>query len=136
MKYIKTLPAFWLTRLYLASSVLIFSCIGTFDTASIVHRSILGSGPEGFWCLVALGGLSFFSLLDVVINDLMPPCFYLRFIERNRHLVYMGLSVGITSTAYVIAVHSGLVSIHARLALESFIAAALAFLDLFYRHRK
>lgn len=132
----KKLPNYWSIRLYLSLSVLILALTTIFDPARLAYRIIAASGAAGFWCILGLACLSLCAVIDVVVNDLLPDHCCLHCTERYRHLVYMGLALGLMSTAFVIAQHVGLASLHAELVLESSIAAALAFIDLYQRHRQ
>lgn len=130
------LPQFWFGRLYIALHVGVIALVACFGDGTLMHKVVLASGPEGFWCILALAAVSAVAVADVVINDLLPARYALTAVKRHRHYVYIALAIGLTSLAFVIAKQVGLSTLHSSVALGVGGAAWIAFLDLYARHRE
>ena len=129
-------PRYWITRLYVALSTLVSAVIIVFEDEALVHKIVWHSGPTGMWCVVALALVALVAAADVVVNDLLPDRFVFEVAKRNRHLVYMALSMGLMSLCFVMTQSKGEWSqVTLRYQLDALVAATLAVLDLFSRHR-
>lgn len=130
----KKLPAYWLARLYVAMSVLYITLLSVYDTGTMAYRLVGNSG--GTVPMLVLAGVALMALADVVINDLLPRRFRFAFACHYRHLIYMAMALGLVSTGFIVAKEHGLATLHARLSIDAAVATAVAFFDLFARHRK
>jgi CHASE2 domain-containing sensor protein len=133
---ISTLPRYWITRLYVALCTLVSIAVTWLEPESIAHRLVDATGGQGWPLIAMLAGVACLAIVDVLVNDLLPLRFTFLRAKRHRHLIYAALSMGIFSLSYVILVGAGgwrpLVLPYW---LNGGVAAAVAFLDLFQRHR-
>lgn len=129
-------PRYWITRLYVALSTIVSCVIIAFEDESLVHRIITESGPTGMYCVLILALVAMIAAADVVINDLLPDAYQFEVAKRYRHLVYMALAMGLMSLCFVMTKAKGdWTQITLRYQLDAAVAATLAVLDLFSRHR-
>lgn len=131
---INTLPRYWLVRLYLALSVVIFTGTALYQPDTQIYRMISLSGGQFF--VFALMLLSLIAMLDAVVNDMFPDRYRLKWAMRHRHVIYMMIALGTFSMAYILWSLSGRpngAALH--LILSSAMATTIAFLDVFARHR-
>ena len=134
--HISTLSRYWLTRLYLACSILSPLFITWLEPEAITHRLINESGALGWYMALALGIVCVVGIVDVIINDILPDRYQLLCAKRHRHLIYMAMSIGTFSMLYMYVAVGG----HIRWlilpgAVDGTVAAVVAVLDLFNRHR-
>lgn len=129
------LPRYWMDRLYCACAILATLLITWAEPASLLHRAIARSGPEGWWCVGALCVLAALAGLDVVVNDMLPPRFSLPGTERFRHVLFLALGMGLLSVTYVLAEAVGFSPVLLLLPVHAAFTVAIAFFDLFHRHR-
>lgn len=130
------MSAYWFGRLNVALCIGVLATVAAFGTGTMLHWAVLMSGAAGFWCVLVLACLACLAVLDVIINDLLPECFTLKIVKRNRHLIYMALGIGTASLGFVIQQTSGLNAMHGLIFLNSFSAVSVAFLDLYARHKE
>ena len=133
MERIKLLPMYWFGRLYVSADVAIISLIACFGKDTLSYRIIELSGPEGFWCVLALACIALLGVLDVLINDLLPELFHLKTVKRHRHFLLMGIAIGSLSVAGIVAMTVGLSVLHISLALPVFGATCMAVMDVYAR---
>ena len=129
-------PRFWLSRLIVVLEVL-FIVVGVswFEPLSLTARALNASGPLAWVLLVILAVFCVASIADVIINDLMPARFALRFVLRRRHLSLMGISLMLAMISVLIVVAQGFTVLLFAYWLNAIFAAALAFIDAFARLR-
>lgn len=127
---------YWLTRLYIAMSVLVTCLIALLETGSANHRIIEAGGPIGSLSMAALMCLAFVALCDVVINDLMPARYRFEWSFDYRHLLYMWLALGLVSVSVVVMKAAGPTPLLLRFWLDASLATLVAFLDTYSRHRE
>ena len=129
-------PLYWLSRLIVPLEVL-FIVVGVswFEPLSLTARALNASGPLAWALLVVLGAFCAAAILDVVINDLMPPRFALRYAMRWRHLSFMGISLILGMISVLIVVAQGFTVLLFAYWLNAIFAAGLTFLDAFTRLR-
>lgn len=139
--HISTLPRYWITRLYVALATLAAIVATWLEPDALSHRLISNTGDQG-WALVwILALVSIAAVVDVVVNDLLPERFHLRATMRRRHLIYIALAVGIFCMSYAFLVGAAGADgawfrpLVLPYWLNGAVAAAVAFLDLFQRHR-
>lgn len=130
------MPRYWLVRLYVALSVLCTVLIICTEPNSLVHQVVAATGVHGWACVIALGVLASLALVDVVVNDLLPAHINVPLARRWRHLVYMLLAMGLVSITGVIAAGVGMTPLLLTFWLDAGVATAIAFFDLFSRHRR
>lgn len=135
--HISTLPRYWITRLYVALSVLLSLVVSWLETEALTHQLLNDSGRQGWWIVAALAMVCLTAVADVIVNDLLPTRFSLPTAKRHRHLIYIALSIGVFCMSYVFIVGDGgwFRPLVLPFWLHGVIAAAVAFLDLFQRHR-
>lgn len=101
----------------------------------MIYRVIQASGVAGVWCMAALAALAVLTVLDVLVNDWMPSRFKLTIAKDNRHFLYVGMAIGLTCMAFVIAKSTGLSAVHASIFLQVAAAVYVAFTDLLARRK-
>lgn len=124
-----------LARLYLAVSVIYTQVAAMTAPATLLYQALAKSVPFGVlgvWVLVAVASV---AVLDVVVNDWMPDRFELPTAYAQRHLVYMGLAMGLASISFVLTKSNGWGVLQWRYLLDAAAAVAIAFNDLLARHR-
>ncbi|MDP3228532.1 MAG: hypothetical protein Q8N13_11225 [Acidovorax sp.] len=117
----------WIARLYVSASVLVTGLIAAFDPDS-QHREVLLSSGElpGSVALALLIAVALAGIIDVAVNDWLPPQFDLPWTHRHRHVVYMVLAVGQVGLVFAL-VHGGDVRpVVARYALDAAMAVLIA----------
>jgi hypothetical protein len=129
------MPRYWLVRMYIALSVLTNVLIICSEPHALAHRVVASSGVLGWLCVGALGLLACLALADVVVNDLLPAHINLPVARRWRHLIYMLLALGLVSITGVIVAAIGPTTLLLTFWLDASVSVAIAFFDLFSRHR-
>lgn len=129
------LPRYWLERLSCSAAILATLLISWQEPDSLLHRVIDRSGPEGWWCVCALCALCGLGILDVVVNDFLPPRFTLQRAKDWRHLIFLAMGMGLVSVTYVMAEAEGWRPLLLLFPIHAVIAVAVAFFDMFQRHR-
>ncbi|CAN5857208.1 hypothetical protein BH11PSE13_BH11PSE13_12060 [soil metagenome] len=135
--HISTLPRYWITRLYVALSTVMSIIVSWLEPGALTHRLIDRSGEQGWVMVGLLAVVCGFAIVDVVVNELLPEKFKLPTAKKHRHLIYMALAMGIFCMSYVFIVGEGgwFRPLVLPFWLDGFVAAAVAFLDLYQRHR-
>lgn len=135
--HISTLPRYWITRLYVALSILTNILASWYEPQALTHKLIDASGEQGWVMVGILGSICIVAIADVVVNDLLPDKFRLASAKRYRHLIYIALAMGIFCMAYVFVAGDGSTfrPLVLPFLLNGAVSAAVAFLDLFQRHR-
>jgi hypothetical protein len=136
-RHISTLPRYWITRLYVALSALTSILVSWLEPQALTHKLIDASGRQGWAVVAILAAICLVAIADVIVNDLLPDQFKMVATKRHRHLIYIALAMGIFCTSYVFVAGDGsrFRPLVLPFWLDGFIAAAVAFLDLFQRHR-
>jgi FtsH-binding integral membrane protein len=132
--YRTTRDRYWLTRHYLAASTLVTYIIAAVP-GSLNARAIEATGDGGWLVLWFLGVVSLTSLCEAFITAFVPrmSCEWLR---HKRHTIFMVIAVGQLVMGYVVLIYApGSAALVLRFALDAAVAATLAFLDLFARHK-
>ena len=130
------LPAYWLTRLYVACSAFSTCCATLWEPAALTHRLISASGRPGWLLMVVMASLAACAIFDVVVNDLMPDRFKIGWAKQSRHLIYITLSMCSMLLTYVFVAGAGWWRpLMLPFLIDAFFGATVAFLDLFQRHR-
>lgn len=118
------------SRIYVTLSVLITILTLLFESSHIQNKIII---PD-FLLYIALS-VCLIGSIDILINDLAPDKYIFRTAYAYRHLVYMALSLISLSIAAGITLTSGGTIFLGRLWLDGMVAAFVAVLDIFARHR-
>lgn len=136
--HISTLPRYWITRMYVAASVLASVAVIWWEPHTLTHRLISQSGAAGWWLVALLAVVAGAGIVDVIVNDILPDRFHLLCIKQRRHLLYIGLAMGEASLCFVFAMGEGgwWRALLLPFLLDAAVAALVAFLDLFQRHRQ
>lgn len=128
------LARYWLTRLFLSSSLMLTALViyllpGSPVTAAL-HTVKHGVVILGFVALFA-----FLGVTEVLLNDLIPRCrSYLT--RDHRHWIYNGQALSILALVYVLVKGMGWTPILLVFADKLVVALLVAPLDLFARHRQ
>ena len=123
-----THPRFWLTRLYVCTSVLVTAAMGAAEPAHKVLNPDTFGGISAIMCLVAFG---LAGLLDTIGHDLMGrrECTFTK-LRRYRFFWLMGLATGLTALLLPAARWGAPEPTLARYALDAVAALVLAALDI------
>lgn len=118
------------SRIYVTLSILVTVLTLAFDPSTF-HTQI---HLPNFLLVTALG-ICAIGVIDILINDLAPDKYIFRIAYDYRHLVYMMLSLISLSIAAGITLTSGSTIFLSGLWLDGIVAAFVAVLDIFARHR-
>lgn len=129
------LTDYWMARLILCMYVLVTYIIAFFDPETRVAELVTASGPAGWWVMAGVGGLAGCGLLDILVNDFLPRPLTLESVYSRRHLLYLAMALGSTAISGVIATSEGWSLVLLKFWLDAAFAAAMAFLEMFPRHR-
>lgn len=117
-----------IARMYIVASILITVC------TLIRTPDVLGNFIPPFLIILAFG-VCMVAIVDIAINDIAPDEFIFHSAYKYRHLVYMLLSlISFSISAGAIIDFNGVLSVE-RLWLDGLVAAVVAVLDIFARHR-
>lgn len=130
-----TLPRYWLSRAIIAALSLFMGLTALLDQRTLVHAVLAGGDPMGQAVLMLLCAVAALALVDVLVNDLLPPRIVFRLARRARPLVYMALSVGNLMVGAMLARHVGFGWLHAQVMMVVVVAVGLAISDPFIQHR-
>lgn len=128
-------PRYWLGRMYVVLSVLTNMGFIYFEEQSLGHRVLVKLEPAGWVVLHIIAGLALLGLADVIVNDILPKRFSLRFTARWRHMIYMALSLCLASLMFLITAIYGNSAVNFALGLDMAMAASIGMLTPFARHR-
>ena len=120
----------WMARVFISLNVA-FACLLAFThVQDAIHTIMERAGTLGYVALTALLSLSALALADVLVNDLLPDRFILRIGLKYRHTIYMLMSLGCLSIAFVLVKtpEPSLALLH--YSLVAFGALVLAVLDV------
>jgi hypothetical protein len=126
---------YWLTRHYVAASTLVTYFIAWAAPDSLNARAIDATGAAGWWFMAVLALVSLLSLCEAFITAFVPrlTCEWLR---RRRHTLFMAMAIGQLCNAYAVLIYAPEnAALLVRFSLDATVAALLAFLDLFARHK-
>lgn len=126
---------YWLTRHYVAASTLVTFLIAITAPFSLNARAIEAAGPLGWFVIGVLAMVSFAALFEAFVTAFVPrqSCEWLR---KRRHTVFMTMALGQCVLAYLVLIHApDSAMLILRFSLDASVATAVAFLDLFARHK-
>ncbi len=121
----------WMTRFYVSGSVLVTASIAMLDPWS-QHRGIMDQ--DGTGGVIAIGLLALTAicgLVDVLINDWLPPRFSLSCTHRHRHIVFMVMAIGQVALAFVEARGHDIRPVMARYLLDALVASLVAIMGVY-----
>jgi hypothetical protein len=123
-----------IVRLYVTISIILSILSILFEPASI-HAQVVGSANLPIALFYTALGVGFVALLDIFINDILPNKYSFKQAYLYRHLIYMSLSlISFSLSAGLLITFSGSILV-GRLWLDGVVAATVAVLDIFARHR-
>jgi ABC-type Na+ efflux pump permease subunit len=122
-------------RLYVVLSVFTSVVMSIFEPASIHHQIFDATGTGSLLVLTAIGAIAGIAFMDIIVNDLAPNKYQLKIFYDNRHILYMALSLGMYGISAAMIFTYGASAVLIRLWLDGGVAAAVAVLDIFARHR-
>lgn len=108
-----------IARAFALLSAAITSYLGWLSPSSLTGRILSMGGEIGVLALVLLSLAAAVGLLDILINDMMPPRFTLRIVAQHRHsgynligLLYLvqavpGMSLDAAGSAGLVAYYCG-----------------------------
>lgn len=128
--------AYWFTRLYVAVSVLLKLAVSLLDTSSSLHPLLAESGQHVLFAVTLLVILCVVCVLDTAFNDLTSPRVHLPVLRQYRHATFMLMGLGLMSIVSAICAARGFSLLTLVFVVDAAAAVAVAFLDLFARHRK
>lgn len=125
---------YFLTRLYVAASVLITVLSVVFEPLSLNSQAAWSAKlpdtlfyPAIVVCVIAL--------LDVFVNDILPSKYRFAHAYNFRHIIYMCMAlISFSLSAGLLLTFGGSILV-GRLWLDGSIASAVAILDIFARHK-
>lgn len=120
----------WLARLIVASDLLVWCVILITEPTSLVNRTINQAGMSGQIAVFGLILIGCMAVVDVIVNDLMPPHFLLRCAIRHRHTVYMLICLGCLSMVFVTVKSYGFSVVLLHYGFLAVAALAIALLDI------
>lgn len=123
-----------IARVYVTISIFLSVLISLYDPISIQAKSIIYTGGNDFMLYAAIFICSL-SVFDIIINDILPDKYIFKHAYENRHVIYMGLALISFSLSLGIIFTFGGVFQLGRLWLDGFVAAIVAVLDIFARHK-
>lgn len=124
-----------IVRLYVSISIMLSVFSILFEPASI-HAQVVGSANLPTALFYAALGVGLVALFDIFINDILPNKYSFKHAYLYRHLVYMSLAlISFSLSAGLLITFSGSILV-GRLWLDGVVAATVAVLDIFARHRK
>lgn len=123
-------------RVYVVLSVITTLIVAMFEPNSIYFQHFMQTKFESKFVLGIITMIAVAAIVDLIVNDFMPNKYKIMIFYNKRHLIYMGMSLGMygMTAAIILTEHSGVVLL--RLWLDGFIAAVIAVLDIFARHGK
>lgn len=127
--------AYWMTRLYIAMSVMLKLAISTLDVVSPLHAALM-PGHRVLLPLSGLCALCVVAVVDVAANDLTSPRVHLPLLREHRHVTFMLMGLGLMSIVSAISATQGFCLSALMFVVDAAAAVAVAFLDLFARRRK
>jgi hypothetical protein len=117
-----------IARIYIVLSVLITVC------TLLKAPYALGAYIPPFLVVLAFG-VCMVAILDIIINDIAPDKYIFHSAYKYRHIVYMLISlISFSISAGAVLDSNGVLSVE-RLWLDGLVAAVVAVLDIFARHR-
>lgn len=122
------------SRIYVAFSIMFSTLAFAFEPLSRNGAAQIATNTPDIWIWSALL-LCFLAVVDIIVNDLAPPKYVLKFTYNHRHIIYMCLGVLSFSISVAVAKTYGTSFYMCRLWLDGGIAAVVAVLDIFGRYR-
>jgi hypothetical protein len=120
----------WLARLLVAGNAILACLLILQEPSSLLNQTVDRAGLPGHISVSALVVLGFLAVVDVVINDLLPPKYELRCALQYRHTVYMLIALGCLSLIFVIVKSHGPSSSMVHYGMVAVAAMVLAVYDL------
>lgn len=126
---------FMIARLYVAISILI-SVFSVLIEPVAVHSKAVTPIMLPMALFYSAVFVCVLALLDTFINDILPNKYHFKQAFAYRHLIYMSLAlISFSLSAGLLITYGGSIFV-GKLWLDSFVAVAVAILDIFARHRK
>jgi len=124
-----------IARLYVALSILmsVFSII--YEPISI-HSQAMSSAKLPDFLFFSAIVVCIVALADIFVNDFLPNKYKFKHAYEYRHIVYMFLAlISFSLSAGLLITYGGSILV-GRLWLDGLVAALVAMLDIFARHRE
>lgn len=123
-----------ISRIYVVLSILCSVFIGLNEEASLYYQ-IFDDTKMDHGILYPLIFICSIGIIDIFVNDFLPNKYKFRLAYENRHIVYMTLSLASFSISAAMVYTYGPTFHLARLWLDGTVAAVVAILDIFARHK-
>lgn len=94
--------AYLTLRVYLCLRTLVVAIVSLGEPDSLNGRLIEASGATSYIAIAVTVFCAVVGLLDVVVNDILPDDFHMRWARNHRHLGYIGLALG--NCAFLLAI--------------------------------
>lgn len=128
-------PRYWFARMAVALEVLVvLVAVSWFEEASLTAQAIAATGRHGWWLVIGTAFCCLMALVDVVVNDLMPPRFTFRCAMTWRHLGFMGLALQLSAIGVLVVFAKGFTALVLAYWLNAVLAGVLTFFDAFARY--
>jgi hypothetical protein len=109
--------------------------LGVLEPLWVSYLILPAGGAPAILSSVVLGTLSVCSLIDVVVNDVMPSQYRFSLDRRFRHYIWGGISVIYIGYALIaVKINAGLTPLF--FLLLGIWAATIAVMDTFYEYRE
>lgn len=123
-----------ISRIYVTLSILFSILSMLFEPFSIHGQSTILSAVPIYWIYANLA-LCIISILDIIINDIAPDKYTLKYAHDYRHIVYMLLALMTFSISIGMVTTFGISLLLIRVWLDALVAAVVAFLDILGRYK-
>lgn len=128
-------PRYWFARMVVALEVLILLVtVSWFEEASLTAQAISATGRYGWLLVLGTAACCLVALVDVAVNDLMPPRFTFPFALAWRHLGFMGMALQLSAIGLLVVFARGFSVLILAYWLNAALAGALTFFDAFARY--
>lgn len=123
-----------IVRIYVVMSIFISVVTMLFDPSSVYGKAaIITDAP--LIMLFSFLAITVIAIIDILINDIAPDKFVFKMAYNYRHITYMIMAIISFAISISIIESLGVFMILGRLWLDGCVAAVVAFLDIFTRHR-
>ena len=123
-----------IARLYAVLSIFVTVLSMIFEpTSRYSQAAVITNAPNYLFLFTFF--VCALALADIAINDFAPDKFTFLFAYKYRHLIYMAMALISFSISVSIFYTFGASILLCRLWLDGVVAAAVAMLDIFARHR-
>lgn len=124
-----------LLRIYTLLMSGLYAVTGLVQTKTLTY-AVAHADRFATWTMYALGALAVLGLIDMLVNDLLPPRFVLARALHDRHLVHMGIAACFAIQMSTCVHYSLPLAILPFYAVYAVLVPAAAFADVRKRYKK